>query len=55
MARPPKKMPVHVMAAFWCDAALAAEENFWTAIRAHKRELAAAEAKATQWRRERAH
>jgi len=47
--------PSLLMAAFWCDAALLAEEEFWALIRTHRSSLRAADLKAAQSRRSRAH
>jgi hypothetical protein len=51
----PEDVPESLLAAFWCDVALQAEETFWAKVREHAEELGESELWDERLRRSRAH
>ena len=51
----PQDIPESLLAAFWCDIALRAEEDFWAKVREHAEELGESELRDESLRRSRAH
>jgi hypothetical protein len=51
----PDDIPESLLAAFWCDVALRAEETFWATVREHAEELGEPELLDENLRRSRAH